>query len=146
MASALRPYWKGFLSFGLVNVPVRLFTTSASGTSDIKLNQIHRGCSARVNYKKCCPIHGDLKQEDIVSGYEFAEGQYVLFDPAEEHAVDGASLPSRSKWSAYEGMKLAGFPRFVVRRGVVCLRDGEVSVDGGGLPLELEPPRSVEWK
>lgn len=82
-ASAARPYWKGFLSFGMINVPVRLFTTSASTTNDIKLNQIHKDCGARVQYKKVCPLHGELKAEEIVSGYEFADDQYVLFDPAE---------------------------------------------------------------
>jgi dihydroorotase len=75
----------------------------------------------------------------LASGYD---GDVVLFAPEEERAVEGAGLPSRSKWSAYEGMRLAGFPQFVVRRGTVCLREGEISVDAGGAPLELEPPGS----
>jgi len=66
----------------------------------------------------------------------------VLFDAAETRTVRGAELPSRSKWSAFEGMELAGFPKVVVRRGEVVFRDGRTTVDAGGLPLDLEPVRS----
>ncbi len=69
------------------------------------------------------------------------DGDLVLFDPDEKRVVRGAELPSRSKWSAYEGWELAGFPRFVVRRGEVVFRDGDVVADAGGVPLDLEPPR-----
>lgn len=70
------------------------------------------------------------------------DGDLVLFDPDETRLVRGAELPSRSKWSAYEGMELAGFPKIVVRRGEVVLRDGACLADAGGIPLDLEPPRS----
>ena len=70
------------------------------------------------------------------------DGDLVLFDPAEERVVRGAELPSRSKWSAYEGWRLAGFPQLVARRGVVVLRDGApVGGEAGGEPLALAPPR-----
>lgn len=68
------------------------------------------------------------------------DGDLVLFDPGAERAVVGADLPSRSKWSAFEGMSLAAFPEVVVRRGVVCFRDGAVTVEAGGEPLALSPP------
>ncbi len=69
------------------------------------------------------------------------DGDLVLFDPAETRRVVGAELPSRSKWSAFEGLELAGFPRFVVRRGVVAFASGELLVEAGGEPLRLPPPR-----
>jgi dihydroorotase len=69
------------------------------------------------------------------------DGDLVLFDPSEQRSVVGAQLPSRSKWSAYEGQSLAGWPRVVVRRGEVVFDKGAVTVSAGGLPLELEPPR-----
>lgn len=69
------------------------------------------------------------------------DGDLVLFDPKETRTVRGAELPSRSKWSAFEGMELAGFPKIVVRRGVVVFRDGSTTGDAGGIPLDLEPVR-----
>jgi len=69
------------------------------------------------------------------------DGDLVLFDPAATRRVAGAELPSASKWSAYEGLELAGWPELVVRRGAVVFADGEVVGDAGGRPLELEPPR-----
>ncbi len=68
------------------------------------------------------------------------DGDVVLFDPHATRRVEGARLPSRSKWSAFEGLELAGFPEFVVRRGDVAFADGRVQVEAGGRPLDLEPP------
>lgn len=72
------------------------------------------------------------------------DGDVVLFDPLQTRRVVGADLPSRSRWSAFEGLELAGFPRSVVRRGAVVWADGAASKAGGGEPLELgdvAPPR-----
>ena len=80
---AARSVWKGFISFGLVSVPVKAYTSSNSSTSDVKFNQLHKDCNSRIQYKKSCPVHGEVRQDEIVSGYEFADGQYVLFDPSE---------------------------------------------------------------
>jgi dihydroorotase len=68
------------------------------------------------------------------------DGDLVLFDPEEKRAVRGAELPSRSKWSAYEGLELSGWPRIVVRRGEVVFRDGRTTVEAGGRPLDLRSP------
>lgn len=76
----------------------------------------------------------------LEAGYD---GDLVLFDPKETRKVVGAELPSRSKWSAFEGWELAGFPKFVVRRGELVFADGKCTGVAGGLPLELEPPKPV---
>jgi dihydroorotase len=70
-----------------------------------------------------------------------SDGDLVLFDPEERRTVRGRELPSRSKWSAFEGWELAGFPQVVVRRGVVAFENGRVLGQAGGAPLALEPPR-----
>jgi dihydroorotase len=70
------------------------------------------------------------------------DGDLVLFDPDETRRVIAKELPSRSKWSAFEGWELAGFPRVVVRRGEIVFRDGAVTGSAGGIPLDLEPPRA----
>ncbi len=69
------------------------------------------------------------------------DGDLVLFDPRETRKVVGAELPSRSKWSAFEGWELAGFPKLVVRRGEVVFWAGKCLSNAGGLPLELEAPK-----
>ncbi|MEZ5964776.1 MAG: Ku protein [Planctomycetota bacterium] len=79
---AARATWKGFIKLSLVSVPVRGFTAHESG-SEIRLNQLHAGCNARVKYSKRCPEHGELAANDIVSGYEYAKDQYVVIDPEE---------------------------------------------------------------
>jgi dihydropyrimidinase len=69
------------------------------------------------------------------------DGDLVLFDPEAERSITAARLPSRSKWSAYEGMDLAGFPEVVVRRGAIAWAGGDVTAAAGGEPLELAPVR-----
>ncbi len=84
---------------------------------------------------------GLVGKGELAPGYD---GDLVLFPAEVEHRVHGADLPSRSKWSAYEGLALAGFPEIVVRRGVpafVCGAPPEAAGEAGGAPLRFEPPR-----
>ena len=83
LMAAGRSVWSGYIRFGLVSVPVKAYTAAVSGGGGISLNQLHRECHSRIQYKKTCPIHGEVKPEDIVSGYEFAKGQYVVIEPDE---------------------------------------------------------------
>lgn len=80
---ASRAVWSGFIHFSLVTIPVKAFTSAATGGGDISLNQLHKDCNSRIQYKKVCPVHGEVKQDEIVSGYEFDKGQYVVIDPDE---------------------------------------------------------------
>ena len=79
---ASRSVWKGFVRFSLVSVPVKAYTAATSG-GGVSLNQLHRECNSRVQYKKFCPTHGELKSEDIVSGYQFDKDRYVIIEPDE---------------------------------------------------------------
>lgn len=79
---APRATWKGFIRLSLVSVPVRAFTAHESG-AEIRLNQLHAGCNARVKYLKQCPEHGELPADQIISGYEYGKDQYVVIDPEE---------------------------------------------------------------
>jgi DNA end-binding protein Ku len=79
---AARPVWSGHLKLSHVSVPVKAYSAGATG-GEIHLNQLHAGCNARVQYKKNCPIHGELQSDQIVSGYEHAKGQYVVIEPDE---------------------------------------------------------------
>jgi DNA end-binding protein Ku len=78
-----RPMWKGYLRLSLVSVPVRAYTATTSNRNQIQLNQLHAECNSRIQYKKTCPVHGEVPPEEIVSGYQYAKGQYVLIDTEE---------------------------------------------------------------
>jgi DNA end-binding protein Ku len=80
---AARSSWKGFLRLSLVSVPVKAYTATASSGSEVRLNQLHAECHSRINYKKTCPIHGEVAGDQIVSGYEYSKGQYVVVDTDE---------------------------------------------------------------
>lgn len=72
-----RATWSGFLSFGLVNIPVSLFSATADQT--IHFNQLHRGTSHRVRYKKLDEETGEeLTNDDDVNGYPLGGGEYVV--------------------------------------------------------------------
>jgi DNA end-binding protein Ku len=79
-----RTGWKGYLQVSLVSIPVKSYTAvnSCSG-SRISLNQLHEKCHSRIRYAKTCPIHGEVSNDEIISGYEYSKGKYAVIDPAE---------------------------------------------------------------
>lgn len=83
--------WKGYLRVSLVSIPVAAFTAASRHTArGIELNQLHATCKSRIRYKKVCPIHGEVSSDEIVSGFEYAEGQYAVIDKSE---LDELRLP-----------------------------------------------------
>lgn len=77
-----RSTWKGYLKLSLVSVPVKAYSASRA-SADVPLHQLHSKCNSRIKYKKVCPLHGEVPKEEIVSGYEYAKGQYVVIEPDE---------------------------------------------------------------
>jgi DNA end-binding protein Ku len=92
---APRTSWKGFLRLSLVSVPVKAYTANNTD-EEIRLNQLHGECHGRVRYKKVCETHGELRGEDIVSGFEYAKDQYVVIDDDELSKVRAKSDKSVS--------------------------------------------------
>ncbi len=80
---AMRSSWKGYLKLSLVSVPVQAFNSTVSGGGEVHFNQLHSACHSRIRYQKVCPIHGEVSKDEIVSGYEYAKGQYTILDPEE---------------------------------------------------------------
>lgn len=76
---APRASWKGQLKLSLVSLPVRLYN-AVSSTSRISLNQLHRDCHRRLKQQMICPEHGPVERPDIVKGYEYEKGKYVILD------------------------------------------------------------------
>ena len=77
---AARPTWKGYLKISLVNIPIRVFpATDAAAT--VSFNQLHRECRGRIQQKKWCPAcQIEVASSDIVKGYEFEKGRYVVLE------------------------------------------------------------------
>lgn len=76
------------ISFGLVSVPVNLFSSSESAAS-VSFNMLHTTCGSRLKQQYVCSKEGTVVEKDeIGKGYEFAKGQYVLFSAEEIKALD----------------------------------------------------------
>ncbi len=77
-----RPSFSGFLRLSLVSVPVKAVPAAVSSRT-IRLNQLHSACHQRVRYQKVCPEHGELSTDEIVKGFEYTKGQYVIIEADE---------------------------------------------------------------
>ena len=69
----------------MVSIPVKLF--AATQDKDVSFHQLHKEDHSRIKYKKSCPIHGDIPQDEIVSGYEYSKDQYVVVDTDEQKLI-----------------------------------------------------------
>src|SRR4051812_22601540 len=75
---APRPTWKGFLKVSLVNIPVKVFPATESAGS-ISFNQLHGECQTRIQQKRWCPhCEREVPNTELVKGYEFEKGRYVV--------------------------------------------------------------------
>ncbi|HET9275015.1 MAG TPA: Ku protein [Gemmatimonadales bacterium] len=76
------------ISFGLVSVPVEVYSTAESGAA-ISFNMLHKDCGTKLKQQYICPKHEVVvDRENTVKGREFAKGQYVIFTPEELKALD----------------------------------------------------------
>ena len=75
---AARPTWKGYLKISLVNIPIKVFPATDAGAT-LSFNQLHAECQTRIQQKRWCPhCERDVPNTDIVKGYEFEKGRYVI--------------------------------------------------------------------
>jgi len=82
--------WKGYLTFGLVTIPVRLST--AARNERVSLNQIHKDCKSRIRQPIFCPTcNRNVERSEIIKDYEYEKDQYVLFDEAELKKIEPES-------------------------------------------------------
>ena len=83
-----RAIWNGSISFGLVNVPVKLYS-AVQGSAQVSFHQLHATDKSRIKQKRVCAKDGEeVPYEEIVKGYEIAPGQYVVIEPEELEALD----------------------------------------------------------
>src|SRR6476620_8807963 len=98
---AARPTWKGYLKISLVNIPVKVFpATDAAAT--LSFNQLHGECRTRIQQKRWCPqCQREVPNTDIVKGFEFEKGRYVVVDEEdiEKVRVDSTRVINLEKFT-----------------------------------------------
>ena len=83
---AARAYWRGQIRLALVSIPVEIFSATKSGAS-IAFNQIHQPTGKRIKYEKVVPGIGPVDPDEIVKGYQYEKGSYVIVEEEELEAV-----------------------------------------------------------
>ncbi|UVO54582.1 Ku protein [Sphingomonas sp. SUN039] len=86
-----RAYWQGQIRLALVSIPVEIFSATKSG-AQIAFHQVHEPSGKRVKYEKVVPGLGAVDTEEIVKGFEYAKGDYVLL---EQDEIDAVKLESK---------------------------------------------------
>ncbi|MGN6189845.1 MAG: Ku protein [Conexibacter sp.] len=82
-----RAIWSGAISFGLVNVPIKLY--SATSQKTVRFHQLHARDGVRIQQKRVCPADGEeVAYEDVVKGFEIAPDRYVIVTQQELDALD----------------------------------------------------------
>ena len=82
----MRTIWNGSINFGLVNIPIGLAV--AQQRKDVSFRTLHRECGTPIKQKRWCPVHErDVEADELVKGWEFAKGQFVLVEESDLEAV-----------------------------------------------------------
>jgi len=77
---AARPTWKGYIKVSLVNIPVRVYPATESSAT-ISFNQLHAECQTKIQQKKWCPkCEREITSAEVVKGYEFEKGRWVVVE------------------------------------------------------------------
>lgn len=75
----MRPIWSGIIGFGLVNIPIKIY--SASEERGLNFHYLRKGDLCPIKYNKVCQANGEeVPYKDIVKGYEFEKGRFVIFE------------------------------------------------------------------
>src|SRR5262245_56476559 len=96
-----RPTWRGYLKISLVNIPIKVFPATDAGAT-ISFNQLHAECQTRIQQKRWCPhCEREVPNTDIVKGYEFEKGRYVVMDDEdiEKVRVDSTRVINLEKFT-----------------------------------------------
>jgi DNA end-binding protein Ku len=123
---AVRSTWKGFLKVSLVNIPVRVFPATESAAS-LSFNQLHAECQTRIQQKRWCPkCDREVALSEVVKGYEFAKGRYVVM---EEEDFAKVSTPSTRVINLEQFTDESAVDPMYVDRAYYLAPDGQVAGD-----------------
>ena len=82
----MRTIWNGSISFGLVSIPIGL--ALATQRNDVSFRTLHRECGTPIKQKRWCPFHErDVEADELVKGWEFSKGQFVIVEESDLEAV-----------------------------------------------------------
>src|SRR3954466_8944138 len=98
---AARPTWKGYLKISLVNIPIKVFPATDAGAT-LSFNQLHAECQTRIQQKRwCSKCEREVPNTDIVKGFEFEKGRYVIVneDDIEKVRVESTRVISLEKFT-----------------------------------------------
>jgi len=98
---AARPTWKGYLKISLVNIPIKVFPATDAGAT-LSFNQLHAECQTRIQQKRWCPkCEREVPNTDIVKGFEFEKGRYVVVgeEDIEKVRVDSTRVINLEKFT-----------------------------------------------
>src|SRR4026209_58670 len=98
---AARPTWKGYLKISLVNIPIKAFPATDAGAT-LSFKQLHGECQTRIQQKRWCPkCEREVPNTDIVKGFEFEKGRYVVVDEEdiEKVRVDSTRVINLEKFT-----------------------------------------------
>jgi DNA end-binding protein Ku len=96
-----RPTWKGYLKISLVNIPIKVFPATDAGAT-LSFNQLHAECQTRIQQKRWCPsCQREVPNTDIVKGFEFEKGRYVVVgdEDIEKVRVESTRVISLEKFT-----------------------------------------------
>ncbi len=86
----MRSIWRGAISFGMVSIPVKLY--SATEQKDVRFRLLHKTDNAPIQEKRVCTADGqEVEWKDLVRGFEVAKGEYMVLDPEEIDAAKPVS-------------------------------------------------------
>lgn len=86
--------WKGSISFGLVNIPIKMFV--ATEDKDVRFRYLHKECHTPIKYEKVCPTcKKNIEEGDIVKGYEYEPGRFVIIEQSDLDSLK-STVQSRS--------------------------------------------------
>jgi DNA end-binding protein Ku len=123
---AARATWKGFLKVSLVNIPIKVFpATESAGT--ISFNQLHSACQTRIQQKRWCPsCNKEVANTEIVKGFEFEKGRYVVLS---EDDIDKVRPSSTRVIDLVQFDDVGALDPMYVDRTYYLAPDGQVAAD-----------------
>ena len=123
---AARATWKGYLKVSLVNIPIKVFPATESSAT-ISFNQLHGECQTRIQQKRWCPhCNREVPNSEIVKGYEFEKGQYVVLS---EEDFDKVRTESTRVINLVQFADESSIDPMYVDRTYYLAPDGGVSAD-----------------
>jgi DNA end-binding protein Ku len=121
---AARPTWKGYLKISLVNIPIKVFPATDAGAT-LSFNQLHAECQTRIQQKRWCPkCEREVPNTDLVKGYEFEKGRYVVVG---EQDIEKVRVESTRVISLEKFVDDAAIDPIYLERPYYLAPDGDVA-------------------